>query len=135
MKVKQNMQEGKIDIYTKTERKILSDVRDYKKKNKGYSFASELNLNELKRIGEFLKFGKLLHAYFRLLLEIIISYSDSVCYILMIVSMMKNAGLISLFYPMVVFGYALMEETNTRKKFWYMMMIYTEILILTKFIY
>jgi len=64
-----------------------------------------------------------------------VSYSDSVCYILMLVSMMKNAGLISLLYPMVVFGYALMEEVNPRKRVWYLLMIYTEILIMAKFIF
>ena len=64
-----------------------------------------------------------------------VSYSDSVCYILMLVSMMKNAGLISIMYPLVVFGYALMEEVNPKKKVWYILMIYTELLILSKFIF
>jgi hypothetical protein len=53
----------------------------------------------------------------------------------MIISMMKNAGLISLVYPFVVFGYGLMEEINPRKKIWYGILIYTEILIFVKFIY
>ena len=48
---------------------------------------------------------------------------------------MKNAGLISLVYPFVVFGYGLMEEINPRKKIWYAILIYTEILIFVKFIY
>jgi hypothetical protein len=49
--------------------------------------------------------------------------------------MMKNAGLISVFYPFIVFGYALMEEINPKKKIWYFLMIYTEMLILTKFVF
>lgn len=48
---------------------------------------------------------------------------------------MKNAGLVSLIYPLVVFGYALMEELNPRKRLWYAIMIYTEILILIKFLF
>jgi hypothetical protein len=48
---------------------------------------------------------------------------------------MKNAGLISLAYPFVVFGYALMEERSPRKRLWYTLMIYTEALILAKFIF
>lgn len=71
----------------------------------------------------------------QLLIEIISTNSDYVCYILMIVSMMKNAGLISLVYPFLVFGYGLMEEANPRRKIWYGIMIYTEILILIKFLY
>jgi piezo-type mechanosensitive ion channel component 1/2 len=53
----------------------------------------------------------------------------------MIVSMMKNAGLISLVYPFVVFGYALMEEINPKKRIWYMLMMYTQILIIIKFVF
>lgn len=53
----------------------------------------------------------------------------------MICDMMKNAGLVSLIYPLVVFGYALFEEVNPRKKFWYAIMIYTEVLILIKFLF
>lgn len=52
----------------------------------------------------------------------------------MLVSMMKNAGLISILYPFFVFGYALMEEVNPRKKLWYVLMIYTELLIMAKFV-
>jgi hypothetical protein len=37
----------------------------------------------------------------------------------MLASMMKNAGLISLAYPFVVFGYALMEERSPCKRLWY----------------
>jgi len=53
----------------------------------------------------------------------------------MIVSMMKNAGLISIIYPFVVFGYALMEEINPKRKVWNMLMIYTQLLIIIKFIF
>jgi len=49
--------------------------------------------------------------------------------------MMKNAGLISIVYPMIVFGYALMEEVNPKKKFWYTILIYTECLIMIKFLF
>ena len=76
-----------------------------------------------------------MQGYMNLGLEIISTYSDSLCYILMIVSMMKNAGFISLVYPFVVFGYSLMEEMNPRKKIWYSIMIYTEFLILIKFLF
>lgn len=71
----------------------------------------------------------------QLVVEIIGTHSDFVCYVFMIMSMMKNAGLISLVYPFAVFGYGLMEEINPRKKLWYAIMIYTEGLILVKFLY
>ncbi len=70
-----------------------------------------------------------------MMLEIIATYSDFICYLFMIISMMKNAGLISLVYPMTVFGFALMEEVNPKKKFWYVILIYTEALIMVKFLF
>lgn len=83
---------------------------------------------------EYLRFGGLFKGYLAVILEIIVSYSDSITYLLMIVSMMRNAGLISIVYPMIVFGYALMEEVNPKKKFWYNILIYTEFLIMIKFL-
>lgn len=65
----------------------------------------------------------------------LISGSDMVCYFFMIISMMKNAGFISILYPLTVFGFALMEEFKPRKKFWYFILMYTEIIIMIKFIY
>lgn len=126
------MKHGRINIYTKRERKMLSDIRDLRKKR---ALMSAIEIKDMKRTREWSRCGKLFRAYLSLLVEVVISHSDSVCYILMLVSMMKNAGLISLLYPMVVFGYALMEEVNPRKKVWYMLMIYTEALILAKFIF
>jgi hypothetical protein len=132
-KVAEEMEKGKLNIYTKLERKMLADIRDIKKKNKTLDHY-DIDIKDMKRTSEFIRFGRVLQAYIRMIVEIIVSYSDSVCYILMLISMMKNAGLISLFYPMVVFGYALFEEVNPKKKVWYILMVYTELLILAKFI-
>ena len=89
----------------------------------------------MKRTSEMIKLSKMFEQYFQLGVEIIGTHSDFVCYAFMIMSMMKNAGLISLVYPFFVFGYGLMEEINPRKKIWYAIMIYTEFLILIKFLY
>lgn len=110
---------------------MLSDYRDFKRKR----LDNDIKVKDMKRTMEFSKFGKVINGYLRLLIEIIVTYSDSVCYILMLVSMMTNAGLISILYPMVVFGYALMEEVNPRKRIWYSLMVYSEVLILAKFIF
>ena len=133
-RVARDMKAGKMNIYTKLERKIISDLRDLKKRRKG-DLSGDFELKDLRRTLELTKFTKVLQAFLRLLMEMLVSYSDSVCYVLMIVSMMKNAGLISLLYPLVVFGYALMEEVNPRKRVWYLLMMYTEMLIMAKFIF
>jgi hypothetical protein len=133
-KVVLEMEHGKFTIYSKLERRMLSDIRDIKKK-KIFEELNDIDIKEMRRTQDQLRFSKIVSAYIRLMFEIIATYSDSICYILMIVSMMKNAGLISILYPLVVFGYSLMEKINPRKRIWYMLMIYTELLILTKFVF
>jgi hypothetical protein len=52
----------------------------------------------------------------------------------MMLSMYMNAGLISIFYPFSVFGYALLEETRPRHEFWRIVRIYTTCLLFIKFL-
>lgn len=137
--VRQDMYEGKTVILNKIERKILKDMREIrmkklKNKNKDDSTESEYDLKDMHRTQKFIRFGNMLKHYIGLIFEIIISYSDCLCYFFMFVSMLKNAGLISLVYPFMVFGYALMEETSPKKTFWYVVLLYTEGLIFTKFL-
>ena len=52
----------------------------------------------------------------------------------MLLSMFQNAGIISIFYPIAVFGYALMEETRPRNSFWNLVRAYTTVLLFFKFV-
>lgn len=45
-----------------------------------------------------------------------------------------NAGIISLIYPFLVFGYGLLEETRPRKEFWIFIRNYTTVVLFIKFI-
>jgi hypothetical protein len=65
---------------------------------------------------------------------IIISNTQNLVYATMILSMYINAGLISLIYPIAVFGYALIEETRPRKEFWKWVRAYTTGLLFFKFL-
>ena len=47
--------------------------------------------------------------------------------------MYQNAGIISLPYPIMVFGYALIEETRPKKEFWRGVRLYTTFILLFKF--
>jgi hypothetical protein len=48
--------------------------------------------------------------------------------------MILNAGLISILYPIGVFGYALMEEGRPGKLFWSLMSTYTIFILFMKLI-
>lgn len=49
--------------------------------------------------------------------------------------MYQNAGLISVFYPIMGFGWGLVNETRPKKEYWRIIRIYTTFLLLAKFIF
>ena len=48
--------------------------------------------------------------YFVVLYKIIVSYSELFCYAWMILTTILKPGLLYLVYPLLIFGYALLEE-------------------------
>jgi len=73
--------------------------------------------------------------FLSLIIEFIVTYSDYFCYLFMLVSMMVSAGILTLFYPFIVFGYALLEENNPSKTCWKVILVYTMGLVLIMFVY
>lgn len=130
LKIRSDLEKGKTNIPTRLERKIMKDIKDEKKAKQEFT-----TVKSMKRTLEFLRFGHMLKCYFGLFLEVLCSYSDMLCYFFMIVSMMRSAGFITLGYPFTVFGYALMEEFKPKRKFWYTLLIYTECILLVKFLF
>ena len=60
---------------------------------------------------------------------------DKVCAIMFIVNHLCNANLLSLIYPISLFLYAALENPYPSSKYWNIMLIYTIMLILIKFVY
>lgn len=50
-------------------------------------------------------------------------------------SMFQSAGFISFFYPIAIFGYALLEETRPRESFWSLVRVYTIVILCIKFVF
>lgn len=63
-----------------------------------------------------------------------ISQVQNFIYLSFIFSMMQNSGLISLVYPVSMFGYALMEEVRPRKWYWAWIRTYTIGVLVIKFL-
>lgn len=64
----------------------------------------------------------------------IISNTAVIAYGFMLLSMYTNAGIITLIYPLLVFGYALLEETRPGRSFWRMMLIFSLCVLLSKYL-
>lgn len=69
------------------------------------------------------------------LVYIIISNTDYLIYLAMMLSIFTNAGLISIVYPISIFGFALLEETRPRTQYWLFIRSYTTFVLLLKFLF
>lgn len=52
---------------------------------------------------------------------------------MMIYSTYENAGLITIIYPFMIFGWALLEETRPNKTFWQVLKFWTTVVLFFKF--
>jgi len=52
----------------------------------------------------------------------------------MIYNAILNPGILTIVYPISIFGYALLEETRPKKQYWYFIMLYTQVLMITEFV-
>jgi len=74
---------------------------------------------------------KLLETFF----YVMISNTETCLYLSMMFAMFVNAGLISVIYPLSMFGYALLEETRPRNHYWKFIQSYTTVILIIKFLF
>ena len=110
----------------------------FKRSDKNLLELTELDkqwkLKNMPNTWAFTRRGNMVVKIFETLFDIFTSQTRSLIYLTMILSIYSTAGLISIFYPLAVFGYAMLEETRPRKEFWRVVIIYTTIILLLKFV-
>lgn len=107
-------------------------MKDQKKIKKGQEY--QIKLEDMPETSEFIKFNRISVALIESIPKALMSQAAALSYFCMIMSMILNAGLISILYPFAVFGYALMEEGRPGKWFWNTMSSYTIIILFIKLI-
>lgn len=97
------------------------------------NFDKKTKLKQLRMTSAFTRpfpmFVRLIETCFYML----ISQTQNLIYFSMISSMYMNAGIISVFYPLTVFGYALLEEARPHRKYWETVRTYTQCVLMFKF--
>lgn len=95
----------------------------------------EIKLKDMRRTWQFTRTSSMIFKLIETFFYMIISNTQNLIYLSMMISMYVNAGLISIIYPLSIFGYALLEETRPRNSFWKFIRLYTTGLVLLKFIF
>lgn len=98
-------------------------------------FDKKIKLNQMKMTWDYTRSLPMMLHFIETFFYMMISNSQNIVYFSMIFSMYENAGLISLFYPIAVFGWALLEERRPGNKFWTVVRYYTEMLLAFKFLF
>jgi len=129
LKMVQSMEKGERHARSDIELAIIEDLRAERAAGVEPEPGKEYDENVRKATS----FSSLLWKYLNLCFQMFNSNMDSICYILMIYVTLQNAGLVTLIYPLSVFGYANLMETGPSKYYWYLMMIYTQVLLCFEF--
>jgi hypothetical protein len=95
---------------------------------KNKEFELPLSVDE-KKIGDGL-FGR----YVALIKEIWVSHSDYLCYLFMLITVIKTGGFLYLVYPLMIFGKAVIHENRPGKTYWFIILVFTQCMIVGNFI-
>jgi hypothetical protein len=130
---------GKIDIVklfqmqTEKEREEkIKKEEELEQKRKKLEYIEELF--ETKLFKKYLTTSYQLTHIFLNFLTCFINNFSWVCYFFMIVDHMLSASLITLFYPLSIFCYALLEYPRPKKSYWIAVLFYTMGILFVKFI-
>ena len=107
------------------------DIRELREKYKFQQFEELLETNLFKK---YLTKSYLLQNVFYLTLSFFIHNFNSICYFVMILNHIISASIPTLFYPISILCFALIEYPRPNRIYWSVCIYYTVFLILIKFI-
>lgn len=100
--------------------------------NSDSSSGDEVNLNESYE-KEAIEYDFIWTHYPKLILYYLASQTEAIVYCVFCINHFKYASLESVIYPLSVVGYALLEYPRVKAKYFQVMMIYTQFIIVVKF--
>ena len=126
--VKENEEDKKdVDKKKKKKEEKIIDLNDAK-------FKQFENFITLKLYVKYLKPSYIIKLIFKEIFSYFLNNFHWLCYIIMILNHMFQASLLTLFYPISIFCYALLEYPRPSKYYWKIVLIYTVFILMIKFI-
>jgi hypothetical protein len=130
---------GREELHTMNNQYEIKKAKNKGNVSGGYIQFTDLEkrfkLSKMPKTFEFTRSGPMFWHYMETFASIFISKLENLTYLAMLYSMFMNSGIISLFYPCMIFGYALIEETRPTLRFWRIVRDYTIVLLFVKFVF
>lgn len=116
-------------------KKLINKVKNYPDYDLlSYSgLDKQLKLRQMEVTYEFTRPCSMSMRLLETLFYMIISQTETLIYASMIFCMYESAGLIAIFYPITVFGHALLEEGRPDSNYWSIILNYSSFVVLIKF--
>ena len=118
----------------KEERAQFEHEEKIKELRERYKFQQFEELLETNLFKKYLTKMYLLENLFYLTLSFFFHNFNTICYMVMILNHIMSASLTTLFYPLSIFCFALIEYPRPQKYYWMICFYYTVFLVLTKFV-
>ena len=139
VKALSDMEQGKRNLSADLLRFIHSDLYAFlilheKQTGEPLNEWPEMRLKDLRKTESACRWQNIIPKCFAASLKAIISNTQLITYVFMISSLFTNAGIVSIIYPFMVFGLALLEETRPGKRFWRFILSYSLSILLLKYI-
>jgi len=77
---------------------------------------------------------KLFNRYASLAGKVWVSHSDLFCYLFMFICVFRTGGILYIVYPFMIFGKAMIHENRPGKTFWFIILVFTQVMILGNFV-
>jgi hypothetical protein len=94
----------------------------------------KVKLKDMPKTWEFTRSSAMALRLTETFVYICVSNTHNFIYLAMVFNMYINAGLLSLFYPIMAFGRGMLEETRPRKEFWDTVRNYNIFLLVVKLV-
>ena len=118
----------------KEERAQFEEEERIKELRERYKFQQFEELLETNLFKKYLTKSYLLENIFYLTFSFFVHNFNAICYLIMILNHIMSASLITLFYPISIFCFALIEYPRPKKYYWMICLYYTVFIIIIKFI-
>jgi hypothetical protein len=89
---------------------------------------------EVVNLETFLTVKRAIGRYLVVFYKTILSHSELICYLMMLLSTFMKAGWLYMVYPVSIFGYCMLEEQRPGRLFWFFILFYTQCLIILNFV-
>ena len=131
-------EENEKNIKQEKEKKKLKEENEEKNEKildfKNEKFKQFESILTSKLFVKYLKTSYIIKCIFREIYNYFLLNFHWLCYLMMLISHMVSASILTLFYPLTIFCYAILEYPRPKKFYWRIVLFYTVFLLIIKFI-